>query len=114
MRDEMKKGDLGFFYHSSCAVPGIVGVVTVVRESYPDHTAFEKKAKYYDPKSDPDDPRWMMVDVKLKKKFKNIISLEDLKTRKPLEGMQLLKRGNRLSIQPITKKEWDYINKLAS
>ena len=113
MRDDMQKGDLGFFYHSSCPVPGIVGQITVVRESYPDHTAFDKKEKYHDPKSDPDNPRWFMVDVKLKKKFRNIITLEELKTRKPLKDMQLLRRGNRLSIMPISKKEWDYINKLA-
>ncbi len=113
MRDDMKKGDSGFFYHSSCAIPGIVGLVTIVRESYTDHTAFDKKEKYYDPKSNPDDPRWVMVDVKLKKKFKKIISLEELKNRKPLVGMQLLKRGNRLSILPISKKEWDYINRMA-
>lgn len=113
MRDEMKKGDLGFFYHSSCAVPGIVGTVSIVKESYPDHTAFDSNEKYYDAKSDPDNPRWFMVDVKLKKKFKKIISLELLKTRKPLAEMQLLKRGNRLSIMRLTKKEWEYINKMA-
>jgi len=113
MRDDMVKGDLGFFYHSSCAMPGIVGQITVVKESYPDHTAFDKKEKYYDPKSDPDNPRWLMVDVKLKRKFSDIITLEELKTRKPLEGMQLLRRGNRLSIMSVSKKEWDYINKLA-
>jgi len=113
IRDDMKKGDLGFFYHSSCAVPGIVGLVTITRESYPDHTAFDSKEKYYDPKSDPENPRWFMVDVKLKKKFHEIITLEELKSRKPLQDMQLLKRGNRLSVMPIKKKEWDYINKMA-
>lgn len=113
IRDDIKKGDLGFFYHSSCAIPGIVGQFSVTRESYPDHTAFDKKEKYFDAKSDPDNPRWLMVDVKFKKKFKEIISLEELKTKKPLQDMLLLKKGNRLSIMPITKKEWDYINKLA-
>jgi len=112
IRDDMKKGDLGFFYHSSCAVPGIVGLITITRESYPDHTAFDSKEKYYDPKSDPENPRWFMVDVKLKKKFREIITLEELKSRKPLQDMQLLKRGNRLSVLPIKKKEWDYINKM--
>jgi len=112
IRDDMKKGDLGFFYHSSCAVPGIVGLITITRESYPDHTAFDSKEKYYDPKSDPETPRWFMVDVKLKKKFREIITLEELKSRKPLQDMQLLKRGNRLSVLPIKKKEWDYINKM--
>jgi len=112
IRDDIKKGDLGFFYHSSCAVPGIVGLVTITRESYPDHTAFDPKEKYYDAKSDLDDPRWFMVDVKLKKKFDQIITLEELKKRKPLQDMQLLKRGNRLSILAIKKKEWDYIHKM--
>ena len=114
IRDDMKKGDLGFFYHSSCPVPGIVGTVSIVRESYPDHTAFEPAEKYYDSKSDPDNPRWFMVDVKLKQKFKQIITLEELKQRKPLADMQLLKKGNRLSIMPVTRKQWDYINKLAA
>ena len=112
IRDDIKKGDLGFFYHSSCPVPGIVGLVTITRESYPDHTAFDAKEKYFDSKSDPENPRWFMVDVKLKKKFREIITLEELKNRKPLRDMQLLKRGNRLSILPIKKKEWDYINKM--
>ena len=114
IRDDMKQGDLGFFYHSSCPVPGIVGTVSIVRESYPDHTAFEPAEKYYDSKSDPDNPRWFMVDVKLKQKFKQIITLEELKQRKPLADMQLLKKGNRLSIMPVTRKQWDYINKLAA
>ena len=114
IRDDMKKGDLGFFYHSSCPVPGIVGTVSIVRESYPDHTAFDPKEKYYDPKSDPDNPRWFMVDVKFKQKFSETLPLGELKTRKPLQNMQLLRKGNRLSIMPVSKKEWDYINKMAS
>lgn len=113
IRDDIKKGDLGFFYHSSCAVPGIVGQFSVVKESYPDHTAFEKKQKYFDEKSDPENPRWFMVDVKFKTKFKNIISLEELKTKTALKEMALLRKGNRLSIMPVSKKEWDYINKLS-
>lgn len=113
MRDDMKKGDLVFFYHSNCDVPGVVGVAKVVKEGYPDHTAFDPKDKHYDPKSDPDNPRWMMVDVKFVKKFKRTVSLAELKECKPLKDMRLLAKGNRLSVMPILKKEWDYINKLA-
>ena len=109
MRDEMKKGDLVFFYHSNCDVPGIVGIMTINKEGYPDHTAFDPEDKHYDPKSDPDNPRWFYVDVKYKRKLKRTISLTELKDQKSLKNMKLLQRGNRLSIMPVTKKEWDYI-----
>lgn len=112
IRDEMHKGDLGFFYHSSCAVPGIVGVVSITSEAYPDHTALDAKSKYYDPKATEENPRWFMVDVKYKKKFKNIITLEALKQNPKLKDMRLVQRGNRLSVMPVTKKEWDIINKM--
>ena len=114
MRDDMKKGDQGFFYHSSCPVPGIVGVVEIVKEAYDDYTALDPNSNYFDPKASSDNPRWCMVDVKYRKKFKKIVTLEHLKTVKSLEAMQLLKRGNRLSIMPVAKKEWDIIIKLAS
>ncbi len=113
MRDQMKKGDLGFFYHSSCKVPGIVGTVEIVKEAYPDHTAFDKTEKYYDAKSNPDNPRWYMVDVKLKTKFKAIIPLTDLRQVAALEDMTLLQKGSRLSVQPVTSKEWKAILKIA-
>ncbi len=113
MRDEMKKGDLGFFYHSSCKVPGIVGVVEIVKEAYPDHTAHNPKEKYYDPKSTEKNPRWFMVDVKFKQKFKEIITLESLRTVKTLSDMVLLRKGSRLSIQPVSKKEWNAILKIS-
>ncbi|MFK7963583.1 MAG: EVE domain-containing protein [Burkholderiaceae bacterium] len=109
MRDEIKKGDLAFFYHSSCKVPGIVGVAKVVREAYPDHTALDKKSKYYDPKATPEEPRWVMVDLKLQKKFPQVISLQSLKENEALAEMALLRRGNRLSIQPVTAQEWQTI-----
>ena len=109
LRDEVKKGDLGFFYHSSCAVPGIVGTFEVVREAYPDHTALDPQSKYYDPKATPEDPRWVMVDIKLKAKFPTIIPLQTLKTIESLAGMGLLRRGNRLSVQPVTAEEWQII-----
>lgn len=109
IRDDMKKGDLAFFYHSSCKQPGVVGVMEIVKTAYPDHTAFDPESQYYDPKSDPDDPRWLMVDVKLKKKFKRLIPLAELKQQAKLKNMKLLARGNRLSIMPVTTKEWQYI-----
>jgi len=113
MRDEMKKGDLGFFYHSSCKIPGVVGVVEVVKEAYPDHTAHNPKEKYYDPKSSEENPRWFMVDVKFKQKFKEIISLESLRQINALSDMVLLRKGSRLSIQPVSKKEWNAILKMS-
>lgn len=112
MRDEMKVGDRAFFYHSNCNPPGIVGIVEVVREGYPDHTAFDPQSKYFDEKSDPEKPRWFMVDVKFVRKFNRIISLEELKTHPQLEGMKLLQRGNRLSITPVSKEHWEFINRL--
>ena len=111
LRDEMKKGDLAFFYHSSTAVPGIAGIVKVVRAGYPDPTAFEKGHEHYDADSDRANPRWYMVDVKLKKKLKRIVTLDELRAHAggKLKDMMLLKRGNRLSITPVTKTEWDFI-----
>jgi len=112
MRDEMKKGDLVFFYHSNCKEPGIVGIARIVKEAYPDFTAFDPKEKYYDPKSKPKNPRWLMVDVQLVRKFKRTISLQELKSYKTLSEMIILRRGNRLSITPVSKKHWDFILKL--
>jgi len=113
MRDDIKKGDLGFFYHSSCKVPGVVGIVEIVKEAYPDHTALDPKEKYYDPKETADNPRWVMVDVKFKQQFKEIIPLERLRSVKALSEMMLLRKGSRLSIQPVSKKEWNAIVKLS-
>ena len=106
---DMKKKDLVFFYHSNCTPPGIAGVMEVCKEAYPDFTSFDKKSKYYDPKSSEENPRWFMVDVKYKKKFKEIISLDALKEMKALKDMALVRKGNRLSIIPVSKKEWDAI-----
>jgi len=108
----MKKGDLVFFYHSNCKEPGIVGLMEVVREGYPDHTAFNPEEKYYDPKSDPDNPRWIMVDIRYKRMTKRLISLQELKEYKSLGDCPLVRKGNRLSIMPFTKKQWDFILKL--
>ncbi len=112
MRDEMKKGDMVFFYHSNCDEPGIVGLMKVVREGYPDFTAFDPEQKYYDPKSDPDNPRWYMVDVKYQRKTRRNITLAELKTYPQLEDCPLVRKGNRLSIMPFTKKQWDFVLKL--
>ena len=113
MRDEMKKGDLAFFYHSNCEEPAIVGVMEIVREGYPDHTAFLSNEKYFDAKSDPDNPRWFMVDVRFKKKFKTPVTLKALKEERALAEMRLVQRGNRLSILPVTAKEWNHILKMS-
>jgi len=113
MRDEIKKGDMGFFYHSSCQVPGIVGVVEVVKEAYPDHTAWDPESSYYDPKSSEENPRWVMVDVKYRQKYEQVITLEYLRTLDELDGMVLLKKGSRLSIQPVTESHWTLISSLS-
>ena len=109
MRDDMKKGDLVFFYHSNCDVPGIVGIMEVVKEGYPDYTALDPEGKYYDPKASEENPRWFMVDVKYKRKFKRTISLSELKDQSAIADMLLVRKGNRLSIIPVTKKQWEYI-----
>ena len=109
MRDDMKVGDVVLFYHSNAKPPGIAGIATVSKEAYPDHTAFDKKSKYYDPKSDKENPRWMMVEVKFKEKFDEILSLDQLKDEKRLKDMKVVQRGQRLSIQPVTKKEFDIV-----
>ena len=110
MRDQMKKGDQVFFYHSNCDEPGIVGIMEVVKEGYPDFTAFDPETKYYDPKSDPDNPRWLMVDVRYRRKTRRLISLEEIKQHADrLEGFPLIRRGNRLSIMPVDKAHWDLI-----
>jgi len=109
MRDQMKIGDLAFLYHSNCDEIGIVGVMTIHKESYPDHTAFDPKDKHYDPKSDPDKPRWFMVDVKYKRKMKRVISLRELRETKGLEDMALVRKGNRLSVMPVSEDEWNLI-----
>ncbi len=109
IRDEMMIGDQAFFYHSNCEIPGIYGLMTINTKAYPDHTAFDKKAKYYDPKSKKENPTWLMVDVKYKRKLKKVISLTELKKHKTLSNMRVVQKGNRLSITKVTKKEWDFI-----
>lgn len=115
LRNEMKKGDRAFFYHSSCEVPGITGIVAVVRAGYPDATAFDPKDHHFDPESDPNAPRWFMVDVKLVRKLDRSITLDELRRHAggKLKDLQLLKRGNRLSVMPVSAKSWKFILSLA-
>jgi predicted RNA-binding protein with PUA-like domain len=113
MRDDMRKGDLIFYYHSNCATPGIVGIAEVAAEAYTDHTAFDPNDHHFDPKSDPENPRWMMVDIRYKRKTKRVISLTELKQYdRELEGFVLIRRGNRLSVMPVSEAHWDFITKL--
>lgn len=109
MRDEMRVGDHVFFYHSNCDTPGIVGIARIEKAAYPDFSAWNPESKYFDPKSTPDNPRWFMVDVKLIRKLKRTISLNELKNHPAIEEMVLLRRGNRLSITPVTDEQWQYI-----
>ena len=109
MRDEMKKGDMVLIYHSNAKPPGVAGIGVVSKEAFPDHFAWDKKSKYFDPKSTRENPRWMMVEIKFKKKFKELISLSEIKETKGLEDMLILKKGNRLSITPVDKKHFDKI-----
>ena len=111
MRDDMKVGDGVLYYHSNCPETGIVGIATVCREAYPDHTALDPEDKHFDPKSDPDNPRWCMVDIRFERKFRRVILLRELRqhVEGPLGDMLLLRRGNRLSITPVTAEEWEFI-----
>ena len=111
MRDEMKVGDAILFYHSNTKPPGVVGIAEVVRETYPDPTAFDTKSKYYDAKSDPENPRWILVDVGYKADLKRPVSLDEMKSMPELENMRVLQRGNRLSITPVSKEEFQAIKK---
>lgn len=114
MRDDMKVGDLAFFYHSSCDQPGVAGIVKIVRAAYPDHTAFDPKDPHFDASSKADDPRWLMVDVELEQRFAKIITLDTLRKHADgkLKDMALLKRGNRLSITPVSAAHWRFITSL--
>jgi len=109
MRDGMKVGDLAFFYHSNCAEPGIAGIARIAREAYPDHTAFDPLDPHFDPKSRPEQPTWCMVDVQFVRKLRRTITLAELKDRPELEGLALVRRGNRLSVMPVTAAQWQCI-----
>jgi predicted RNA-binding protein with PUA-like domain len=111
LRDDFRKGDRAFLYHSSTEVKGVAGIVKVVRTAYPDPTQFEKKNDHYDPSSDPKDPRWFVVDVQLERRLKRVITLDELREHEQgeLDGMLLLKRGNRLSITPVSAAHWEFV-----
>ena len=113
MRDEMKVGDLVLFYHSNAKPSGTVGVARICGEAYPDDTAWDRKDPHYDPKSTKENPIWMMVDIEFDHKFPRIVPLQELKASKLLEGMLVTRRGQRLSVQPVEKKHFDVVCKLA-
>lgn len=113
LRDDMQVGDRAFYYHSGCDPLAIVGTVEIVKGGYPDFTQFDPNEDHYDPKSDPDDPRWFMVDVKLVQEFAQAVTRDDLKAEKSLSDMMVLQRGSRLSVQPVTAAEWKTVHKLA-
>jgi len=112
MMNDMRKGDLVLFYHSNAKPPGVAGLATVSKEAVPDPTAQDKKSEYYDAKAAPEKPIWFCVEVKFKSKFKELVPLDELKKHKALTEMLVLKKGQRLSIQPVTEKEFQYILEL--
>ncbi|RAP29449.1 EVE domain-containing protein [Candidatus Marinamargulisbacteria bacterium SCGC AG-414-C22] len=114
MRDHMKIGDKVLFYHSNCKPPGVVGLAEVCRLAYPDYFALDASSKYFDPKATEEKPIWMMVDVKFVKKFDHIVSLDQLKAEPSLVDMMVIKKGSRLSIQPVTKAEYDVVCNMAT
>ena len=114
MRDDMQPGDLAFFYHSSCPKPGIYGAMEIASLAYPDPTQFDPDNHHYDPKSKPEEPRWLLVDVKFRRKFKQPLLLETLRENAAkLSGLKILERGSRLSVVPVTPAHWKALCKLA-
>ncbi len=109
MRDDMKVGDLVLFYHSSCDIPGVAGLAKVSKAAHPDHTQFDQKSEYYDEKATKDDPRWFMVEVEYVAHPKNYLALTEMKNMKGLEKMPLVQKGSRLSINPVTKEQFEII-----
>lgn len=112
MMKDMKVGDQVLFYHSNAKPPGVAGVAKISKEAVADPTQFNKKSEYYDEKASKDNPRWFCVEVAFNKKFKTFVALDELKTKKGLEAMMVTKKGQRLSIQPVTKKEFDIVCKM--
>ena len=109
LRDDVKKGDVVLFYHSNCDEPGVAGIAEVVRGGYPDPSAFDPEDAHFDPKSDPDAPRWFVVDVRFKRRLRRVITLSELKNDDRLHGFQLLQRGNRLSVMPVERAHFDIV-----
>ena len=114
LRDQMHRGDQAFLYHSSCETPGITGIVEVVKPGYPDTTAFDRRHHHHDPDSDPDNPRWYMVDVRLVRRLPRVITLDELRehAKQQLSGMVLLRPGTRLSVMPVTAEHWKFITSM--
>ncbi len=111
MRDQMQVGDKVFFYHSSCAQPGIVGIAEVSKRAYPDATQFDPTSKYFDPKATPENPRWFNVDVRLIRKTR-LVSIKELRSHPELDTMRILQKGSRLSITPVDPAEWKFIEEI--
>ncbi len=109
MRDDMKNGDMVLYYHSNCKPPHVAGIAKICKEGYPDFTAFDSNSKYFDPKSDIDNPRWIMVDIEPVKKMDKNVNLSDMRENYLLDGMPLLMRGQRLSVQPVSKEHFKII-----
>ncbi|HPG94166.1 MAG TPA: EVE domain-containing protein [Dokdonella sp.] len=109
MRDGMQVGDGVLFYHSNCAEPGVVGIAEVATAAHPDPTQFDARSDYHDPAARRDEPRWLLVDVRFKRKLRRTITLEELKGRDELAEFALVRRGNRLSVMPVTRAQWDFI-----
>ena len=112
LRDDMRKGDSAFLYHSSCDQPAIVGIMEIASAAYPDPLQFDRRSDYHDSGSKPEAPRWLAVDVRFKRRLRRALPLEALRKHRALAQMPLLQRGNRLSVMPVSKAEWDYILKL--
>ncbi len=106
MRDDMRPGDKAFFYHSSCATPAVVGIMKIASEAYPDPTQFDPRSKYFDPKSTRENPRWFLVDVEFERKLKRPVTLQEIKNEPSMAGFTLIRRGNRLSVFPVSKEHW--------
>ena len=109
MRDDMKKGDRVLFYHSNCKEPGVAGIAEVTKEAYPDFFSWDPASRYYDPESTPEKPRWFMVDLTWKQAFQKMVSLDDMRSEKRLGNMKVLQKGQRLSVMPVTKEEFDTV-----
>ncbi len=114
MRDDMKPGDPVLFYHSQTASPAVIGVAEVASDSYPDPSQFDPESRYFDPKASLDSPRWFLVDIKAVRKLERPVTLAELREEEALEGMALLHRGNRLSIQPVREAEFLRVLQLAA
>lgn len=105
----MRLGDTAFFYHSNCTQPGIVGIIEIARAAYPDHTALDPNSAYFDPKSSAEQNRWSMVDVRFKCRLPRLVTLQELKSDPALDGLELIRKGTRLSIMPVSERHWRHI-----